>query len=109
MCLLGTAGYKPPVHQSARHRGHRLQADLAARPCRATFQPHRNPSVSKLIGGGVNERIRVTRLMGMYPPKEMAERTAAPSRMLIEQLHPKPSLLDERNRWPADNDLREAH
>jgi L-alanine-DL-glutamate epimerase-like enolase superfamily enzyme len=33
--------------------------------------------VSKLIGGVVNERIRVTRLMGMYPPKEMAQRTAA--------------------------------
>ena len=33
--------------------------------------------VGKLIGGVVNERIRVTRLMGMYPPKEMAQKTAA--------------------------------
>jgi L-alanine-DL-glutamate epimerase-like enolase superfamily enzyme len=36
--------------------------------------------VNKLIGGVVNERIRVTRLMGMYAPKEMAERTAALTR-----------------------------
>jgi L-Ala-D/L-Glu epimerase / N-acetyl-D-glutamate racemase len=33
--------------------------------------------VSKLLGGVVNDRIRVTRLMGMYAPKDMAQRTAA--------------------------------
>lgn len=31
--------------------------------------------VIKLIGGIVNESVRVTRLMGLYDPKEMAERT----------------------------------
>jgi len=30
--------------------------------------------VNKLFGGAVRERVRVTRLMGMYAPKEMAER-----------------------------------
>jgi hypothetical protein len=34
--------------------------------------------------------------------------TRKSSRMVIEQLYPPPSLLDERNRWPADNDLRKA-
>lgn len=33
--------------------------------------------VNKLIGGIVNESVRVTRLMGLYEPREMAERTKA--------------------------------
>ena len=34
-------------------------------------------AANKLIGGVVNESVRVTRLMGLYSPKEMAERTKA--------------------------------
>jgi L-alanine-DL-glutamate epimerase-like enolase superfamily enzyme len=34
-----------------------------------------NVPVIKLLGGIVNESVRVTRLMGLYDPKEMAERT----------------------------------
>jgi L-alanine-DL-glutamate epimerase-like enolase superfamily enzyme len=37
--------------------------------------------VNKLLGGIVNESVRVTRLMGLYSPKEMAERT----KVIVEQ------------------------